>query len=29
MLDLQSMETLVLKRSDGDWKIVHVHWSSK
>ncbi|MBB3063258.1 YybH family protein [Microbulbifer rhizosphaerae] len=28
-LDLQSMETLVLKRSGGEWKIVHVHWSSK
>lgn len=29
VLDLQSMETLVLKRSGGDWKIVHVHWSNK
>lgn len=28
-LDLQSMETLVLKREGNDWKIVHVHWSSK
>ncbi|WP_323844306.1 YybH family protein [Microbulbifer magnicolonia] len=28
-LDLQSMETLVLKRSGGEWKIVHVHWSNK
>lgn len=28
-LDLQSMETLVLERSGGDWKIVQVHWSNK
>lgn len=29
LLDLQSMETLVLQRIGGDWKIVHAHWSSK
>ena len=22
------METMVLKLTDGDWKIVHIHWSS-
>ena len=22
------METMVLKQTDGDWKIVHIHWSS-
>ena len=22
------METMVLKQKDGDWKIVHIHWSS-
>ncbi|WP_237055664.1 YybH family protein [Microbulbifer sediminum] len=28
-LDLESMETLVLKRVGQEWKIVQVHWSSK
>lgn len=22
------METMVLKQTDGEWKIVHIHWSS-
>lgn len=22
------METMVLKQTDGDWQIVHIHWSS-
>ena len=28
-VDLLSTETLVLKRTSGGWKIVHVHWSSR
>jgi len=27
LFDKISMETLVLKKSGSDWKIVHVHWS--
>jgi len=22
------METMVLRRIDGEWRIVHIHWSS-
>lgn len=28
-VDIQSMETLVLKRAAAGWKVVHVHWSSR
>lgn len=28
-VDLVSTETLVLKKSNGGWKIVHIHWSSR
>lgn len=28
-LTLRSTETMVLKRSDGHWRIVHIHWSSR
>lgn len=28
-LTLLSTETMVLKRSDGRWRIVHIHWSSR
>ncbi|HBS35104.1 MAG TPA: hypothetical protein DEA50_08520, partial [Parvularcula sp.] len=24
----QSMETMVLRRVDGHWRIAHIHWSS-
>ena len=27
-IDLDSTETLVLARRDGEWRIAHVHWSS-
>jgi ketosteroid isomerase-like protein len=27
-IDSDSTETMVLRRSDGQWKIVHIHWSS-
>ena len=27
-IDLISTETLVLKKEDGQWRIVHIHWSS-
>lgn len=27
-IDSASTETMVLRRSDGQWKIVHIHWSS-
>jgi ketosteroid isomerase-like protein len=27
-VDLSTAETMVLRRSDGTWKIVHIHWSS-
>ena len=27
-VDLATAETMVLRRSDGSWKIVHIHWSS-
>ncbi len=28
-LDIQSTETLVLKKSAAGWRVVHVHWSSR
>ena len=28
-VDSKSTETLVLKRTDNTWKIVHIHWSSR
>ena len=28
-LTLQSTETMVLRRVDGSWRIVHIHWSSQ
>ena len=28
-VDLSSTETLVLEEADGQWKIVHIHWSSR
>lgn len=28
-VDLLSTETLVMQRSSGGWKVVHVHWSSR
>jgi ketosteroid isomerase-like protein len=28
-LKIASAETMVLRRTDGGWKIVHVHWSSR
>lgn len=28
-IDSKSTETLVLKRSENGWKIVHIHWSSR
>lgn len=27
-IDSASTETMILRRSDGQWKIVHIHWSS-
>jgi ketosteroid isomerase-like protein len=27
-IDLISTETLVMKKVGGQWKIVHIHWSS-
>lgn len=27
-IDLSSTETLVIKKMSGQWKIVHIHWSS-
>ena len=27
-LDLSTTETMLLRRTNGGWKIVHVHWSS-
>jgi ketosteroid isomerase-like protein len=27
-IDLSSTETLVMKKEGGDWKVVHIHWSS-
>jgi ketosteroid isomerase-like protein len=26
---IDSTETMVLRRSEGGWKIVHIHWSSR
>ena len=28
-VDLSSTETLVLEETDGQWKVVHIHWSSR
>ncbi|MDQ3056722.1 MAG: nuclear transport factor 2 family protein, partial [Pseudomonadota bacterium] len=28
-LTLLSTETMVLKKTDADWRIVHIHWSSR
>lgn len=28
-LTLLSTETMILEKSSGDWKIVHIHWSSR
>ena len=28
-IDITNTETLVLKQIDGQWKIVHIHWSSR
>jgi ketosteroid isomerase-like protein len=28
-VDNRSTETLVLNRIEGQWKIIHVHWSSR
>ena len=28
-IDLDATETLVLSRTGGEWRIVHVHWSSR
>jgi ketosteroid isomerase-like protein/mono/diheme cytochrome c family protein len=28
-VDLVSTETLVLKKAGADWKVVHIHWSSR
>ena len=27
-IDLNSTETLVMKKVNGQWKVVHIHWSS-
>ena len=28
-INSRGAETMVLRRSDGDWRIVHIHWSSR
>jgi len=28
-IDSNGVETMVLHRADGQWRIVHVHWSSR
>jgi len=28
MRDINSMETMVLKKVNGEWKIIHIHWSN-
>ena len=28
-IDIVTTETMVLRRAGSDWKIVHIHWSSK
>jgi ketosteroid isomerase-like protein len=28
-VDSIGLETMVLRKVDGDWKIVHIHWSSR
>jgi len=27
-IDINSMETIVLKKTNGGWRIVHIHWSN-
>jgi len=27
-IDMKSMETMVLKKIDEQWKIIHIHWSN-
>ncbi|MBU1288666.1 MAG: nuclear transport factor 2 family protein [Alphaproteobacteria bacterium] len=27
-MHMQTMETMVLQREGGTWKITHIHWSS-
>lgn len=27
-IDLETMETMVLKKHDGNWRIMHIHWSN-
>jgi ketosteroid isomerase-like protein len=27
-VDLKSTETLVMRKVGGQWKIIHIHWSS-
>ncbi len=27
-IDINSMETIVLKKTDGNWRIIHIHWSN-
>ncbi len=28
-INSRGTETMVLRRSDGEWRIVHIHWSSR
>jgi ketosteroid isomerase-like protein len=28
-MTLLSTETMVLRKTDGGWRIVHIHWSSR
>jgi hypothetical protein len=28
-IDLLTTETMILRRMAGDWRIVHIHWSSQ
>ena len=28
-VDLSSTETLVMRNMGGQWKIIHIHWSSR
>ena len=27
-IDIETMETIVLKKHDGNWRIMHIHWSN-
>ncbi len=27
-IDIESMETMVLQKLNGDWRIIHIHWSN-